>query len=753
MPQSEVFTEAEVLNPGPLGDPDIRLLAFELQEAISTPFELRVELISSKSDLDTGALIGKSLVVKMTLPSGQARHLNGRIASAALLGSFRATAFRYDAVVRPGLWFLTHTRRSRVFSNQDAVAIVKSVLASSQSLGVSVDSKVTKTCATRPYCVQYQESDFDFVSRLLEEEGIYYFFKHSSNAHSMVLADAPEAHTALIASASMDYLPGASKAATNAEAILSWQCRDHVGPAKFELRAFDFERSTTSLNVTSQASAKGPDSLQVEVFPEGYLFEGADKGADKGPPTQQAQRFADVMAAQRNASARQVEGETDAGAMACGYTFEVSKLTVSAQNGKYLVTRTLTSFRQSLGQRDAASADTYSCRFSALKSEVPFRPAAVTPKPRMYGPHTAIVVGTGEVDPDAYGRVKVKFHWGPSSAQTSCWARVSHPWASKGFGMVALPRVGDEVVVDFIDGDPDHPLITGRVYNAQSMPPYELPAQKTVTGIRTRSSEGGEASNFNELRFDDKKGSEYVWLQAEKIFHRKVKNDAFDDVGQDQFVKIARDRMEDLGRDLHVKIGQHLIQKVAGDAQVDIGNDTIVNIGKQLNATVGTDLLAKVGGKAQVDVATNLAVNVGSNTALTTGSNLDISAGQNLASSAGANLDMKGAVNVTMEAGAKVDVKAGANMSLEATAQMSVKGLTISIGAATMITLKAGPSTITLGPSGVTIDGPLVKINSGGGGGDASSAGSATDAQKAEKAQPAAPKAPTAPTAQQDPIQ
>jgi type VI secretion system secreted protein VgrG len=713
----DIASNAEVLPSAGFPDKDIRLLRFQLFEALSEPFELTMQLSSENRSLDTARAIGKPLAIKITVRDGKERYIHGQIASASLLGSHRAQFFRYEAVVRPALWFLTHTRRSRVFENEDAVSIVKTVLGAASALGVSVDAKGLKGCAKRPYCVQYQESDFDFVSRLLEEEGIYYYFKHYENSHAIVLADGPGAHEPLIASAKMDYRPGPSRASVDEDSVLAWRIRDSVGPAKFALRDFDFERSADVLEEKAEAkSARGPRSLEVEVYPEGYLFDGGNKGNAKEPAGEQAKRFANVLAQQRDASARKIEGATDARAMACGHTFEIAKLPKEEQTGKYLVTYTEIEFRRGLGDREHDDAEaSYICAFRALPIDLPFRPAIVTTKPRMFGPHTAMVVGKGEIDPDPYGRVKVRFHWGPSSAQTSCWARVSHPWAGKGFGMVALPRVGEEVVVDFLDGDPDRPLITGRVYNAQNMPPYELPAQKTVTGIRTHSSEGGGAGNFNELRFDDKKGDEYVWLQAEKIFHRWVKLDAFDVVGQDQHVKIARDRTEEVGRDWQVGVAQHFVQTVGGDAQIEIGKDTIVNIGAHLNATVANDLLAKAGGKTELDVGSDMAINVGANTAL----------------SAGANFDLKSGANAAIESGAKMDLKAG---------------MAIAISAGMSLTLKAGAGTITLGPAGVTIDGPLVKINSGGGG------SAAAAAKKANKAQPKKPKEPVKPTEQKDPI-
>ena len=692
-----IGSKAEVLSPTSLGDANLRLLRFELSEALSQPFELRLELASENKALDTGAALGQPLGAKITMADGTVRHLHGRIASAALVGSLRSDLYRYEAVVRPGFWFLRFTRHSRVFQKEDIVSIVKTVLQPAASIGVSVDVKAQKTYPKRPYCVQYNESDFDFVTRLLEQEGAYYFFEHAAGSHSMVLADSAKAHQPLVASATLDYLPGASKAATDLEGVLEWVARDHAGSSKFTLRDFDFERVTTKLEAAARVASttKGPSGLEVERYGEGYRFEGADKGAAKTDPDAQAKHIAAVLAAQRDASARQIDGATDALGMACGHTFEIDKLPVAAQNGKYLCTRTNLAYQQGHGDLPGNEVTSYACTFGAQLVTRPFRAERSVPWPRMHGPQTAIVIGSGEIDPDEYGRVKVRFHWGPDDARSSAWVRVATPMASKGFGMIALPRVGDEVVVDFLEGDPDQPLITGSVWNAQNMPPYTLKERKTVVGLRTRSSEGGSADNFNELRFDDKKGDEHVWLQAEKIFHRHVKNDAFDVVGQDEHVKITRDHFGEIGRDWQVSIGQHAVLKIAGDTQVDIAKDTIVSIGAKLDATVTGDVTAKSNGNGQLTFAQNL------------------------------------------------DIDAGTNVALTAGANVHVKGASIVIEGASQMTLKAGAGTITLGPGGVTIDGPFVKINCGGAG---------SVAQAAKKASPVKPKAPKAPTAQKDPL-
>ena len=754
-----IASKADVVVPGSLGDPDVRLLRFELTEGLSQPFELRLDLASKKGTLDTGKLLGQSISVKLTLPSGTERHLNGRVAEAGLAGSLRGQHFQYRVVLRPGLWFLTHTRKSRIFPDKTALEAVQQVLGESyaSAVGVKLDVRTRTTYTKRPYCVQYHESDFDFVSRLLEEEGIYYYFKHESGSHSMVLCDGPTAHDALLSSARMAYRPGASQASTDEECVLAWHHTDIAGPSAFTVRSFDFERPSKKLEATGKPStAPGPSNLAVHVFPEGYLFEGAveDKqGSTKKSADDQATHFAKVMAERRDAQARQIDGATDALAMACGHTFDVSQLPNDSQNGKYLVTRTVIEYTQGLPEASGSADSAYSCMFSALSHSVPYRPPAATPRPVVHGPHTAIVIGSGEIDTDMYGRVKVRFPWGQDTVLNSCWARVSYPWASKNFGALALPRVGDEVVVSFVDGDPDHPLITGRVYNAENLPPYELPAHKTISGIRTRSSEGGAADNFNELRFEDKKGDEHVWLQAEKIFHRKVKLDAFDKVGQDQHVDIVRDRLEKLGRDWHVEVGQHLTQKVVGDVQVDIGKDTLANIGAHLKLNVANDIATKVGGSVELNAASKLQINTGADTALTSEAKVDIDMASDGKFTSGTKLELNAGQAMALEAGQTLDLKGGMKIVAEGGMSISLKaGAMVVIDGGTQITLKAGPSTVTLGPAGVTIDGPLVKINSGGGGGNANAAKAATKAAKAKKAEPDKPKAPTKPTEQKDPI-
>jgi type VI secretion system secreted protein VgrG len=331
----------------------------------------------------------------------------------------------------------------------------------------------------------------------------------------------------------------------------------------------------------------------------------------------------------------------------------------------------------------------------------PFTNEALTPKPIVRGPQTAVVVGPAgdEIHVDRLGRVKVHFRWdrvGSKNEQDTCFIRVATPWASKGYGMISHPRIGDEVVVSFLEGNPDRPLITGSVYNGDNKPPYELPPQATVSGVRSHSSKGGAASNFNELRFDDKKGSEYVWLQGEKDFHRFVKNDATDEVVRNNQVEIGKNHTASVGEAYDLKIGK--------TAQLE----------------VGTDASVKVLGDMKMEVVGATGLKVGS------------------------GLDIKCNAAIAVASGAAMDVDAGGSLTVSSAGAVHIKATSgVVIDGGMSLTIKVGGTFIVLDPSGVSIVGPIVKNNSGGSPGSAASA---------TKANPSAPQAPTAIVHKNDPL-
>jgi type VI secretion system secreted protein VgrG len=545
--------------------------------------------------------------------------------------------------------------------------------------------------------VQYRESDFAFVSRLMEEEGIYYYFKHEKDKHTLVLCNGPSGHTA-IEGATLAWAARQLGDQLREDVVTEWSRAHSLRPLKYTHTDFSPDAPSVDLRGTAQRSASypKPNDLEVADYPGGYEDLAMDDTSSA--KRSEGERLAKLRVDAFESGHVVATGLTPYRHMAAGVTFSLSD---HQDAGGYLVTRVAYEMEYSgYEANDDTVAFGFDCRFTAVPKDIKFQPQPVSVRPTVQGPQTATVVGPrgDEIHTDKYGRVKLQFHWdrlGKKDEKSSCWVRVSHPWASKQFGMIALPRIGDEVVVEFLEGNPDRPLVTGRVYNGTNMPPYALPAQQTISGIKSQSSKGGGLSNANELRFDDKKGDEYVWFQAEKDFHRLVKNDAFDSIGKDLWVDIAKNASHTVGENVSIAIGK----------------DTTVSIGKDTHVTLGADM--------NLDMAGALNMNIGDNVAV------------------------YGAEAVALGVGGALDIDAGQTAKLSAVSSIHIKGMGVVIDGGTQLTIKAGGSFVTLGPEGVSIKGALVMINSG---------GAAPPAGKAKKASPAKPKEPAEPKANKDPL-
>ena len=428
-------------------------------------------------------------------------------------------------------------------------------------------------------------------------------------------------------------------------------------------------------------------------------------------------------------------GRTNAHDIACGATFQVKESGGgllgglmgggdSKREGKYLVVsaeyhiefadhEAIEDLKTISRRRDGFLADV----LAIDADELPFRPARSTPKPVMHGPQTAVVVGASgnEIETDKHGRVKIQFHWdrdGKKDQNSSCYVRVAQPHAGKSFGFWSVPRVGQEVVVDFIGGDPDRPLITGAVYNDANPIAYELPKLATVSGWRSRSSKEGTLEMFNELRFDDAKGKEYVWLQAQKDFYRSVKENAFDHVLKNETVKVKLTRKEVIGENWFVNVGKDVMHEYGKDMHVKVAGDVFYTGAATLQATFTKDIQIKGEATFGLDIKDKLDAKIGGETKL---------------ASTGA-LHLKSDNNFLMEAAQKLSLKAGADLLAEGI-NVKVKGSAeVVIEGTAGVKLVCGGSSIALTSAGVDIVGPMVKINSGGGGGSAGSAQSATAA-------------------------
>lgn len=568
----------------PLGDNVLLIEALHGEERISGLFEFTLDLLSENSAIAFGGIVGKTATITIEGKAGP-RYINGFISRFLQGPKADPMMTRYQATLVPWLWNLTQAADCRIFQKLSVPDIIKQVF---QGRGFTdFRMSLTGTYQPRVYCVQYRETDFAFVSRLMEEEGMFYFFTHTADKHVLVIADSATACQPCPGQSSYAYEPVAG--AFTEDCVMTWVQEQDVRPAKCTLSDYNFETPSNNLlvNRATTATVGKNDKLEVYDYPGEYL------------KTDAGQNYAKLRMQEHETLQTQTNGTSDARAFTPGFTFDLTRHYRSDYNGSYLITSVVHDATSNLA--DDGGGDTYANSFTCIPKATPYRPARVTPKPVIRGCQTALVVGTSgeEIDTDKYGRVLVQFYWdrlGKKDQNSSCWIRVATPWAGKTWGMIHIPRIGQEVVVAFLEGDPDQPLIVGSVYNAEQMPPYTLPDNKTQSGLKTRSSLKGGTDNFNELRFEDKKGSEDIFFHAEKDFHREVENDDDLKVGHDQTIDIKNNRTETVeqgnekvtikqgNRDVIVETGNdtHTISQGNRSVEIDMGNDTLtIKMGNQ----------------------------------------------------------------------------------------------------------------------------------------------------------------------------
>ncbi len=492
----------------------LKFRAMRGREGLSQLFEFEVDMVSPSFNLDLKQLLGTSLTIEIS-DGAAPRHLNGTVVRFELVGRASETGrhYVYRALVQPWLWYLTRTTDCRIFQNKSVPEVLDEVLG---KYGFEFEKRLTGSYRPWEYCVQYQESDFAFVSRLMEHEGIAYHFEHTKNTHLLVLADDSGSYGRLPGYASIPYRPRDRVLNAMEPCIDRWRVAEQITSGRVMLDDFDFRKSRASLQSVRQ-DPKPHDHSTYEVYEwlGGYSEH------------QQGDAYARIRLQELQCAHELAAGHTNVVGMAPGYLFEMTHCPRESDNREYLVTET----RYDLQEPDYATGTTESvCQFdfTVLPSNVPFRPARKTPRPRTNGPQTATVVGPEEIWTDRFGRVKLQFRWdryGQADENSSCWVRVSSSWAGANFGTMHMPRVGQEVIVDFIGGEPDRPIVTGRVYNNDQMPPWELPANATASGILTRSSAGGAANQANMLRFEDRTGAEQILLHAERNLDVEVEAD------------------------------------------------------------------------------------------------------------------------------------------------------------------------------------------------------------------------------------
>lgn len=645
--QMKVFT--------PLGEDYLLINKFSAREAISELFEFELELLHEEeegedrtpTDVDPTDILGQGVAVLIAQKDGTERIFSGMVSSFSR-GHRRTRFTYYYAKVVPHVWMLTQNIQSKIFQHQSVPDILRDVLS-----GFEVKYEIQGNFQPRDYCVQYRESDFDFISRLMEEEGIYYYFEHLDGKHTMIIANTPQSHVALPSKNTIKYAIEAGDEYEFEAAISDLWVDTRLQSGKVTMWDYNFQEANNKLQRQQPTMFRVGDNQQLEIYdyPGGYArkYDGIDRGGGENPSRlreihNDSQRTIENAMNALDCGYRVLSGSSDCSSFTAGHKFTLIEHPDSALNCDYMLTTVTHEAEQNPSYISEEEVDEpYTNSFTCIKQgqgTPRYVPPRKTDRPVIPGTQTAMVVGPSgeEIFTDKYGRIKVQFHWdrhGTVDESSSCWVRVAQAWAGNGWGSMFIPRIGMEVVVHFIDGDPDQPIVTGCVYNPLAMPAYTLPDEKTKSGVKTDSSTGG--GGFNELRFEDLAGEEQIFMHAEKNMDIRVKNDTKETVMHDRHLIVENNQLEDVRRDKHLKVG--------GDRNEDV-----------------------------------------TGTASLTAQEIQQKAKQNFAVEATQGVHIKGTVSNVIESTSSV-------------------------------TIKCGGSSISLSPASISITAPMVNINSGGGGG------------------------------------
>lgn len=626
------------------------------QESLCRPFEFRVLAVATSDDFSFDDLAGSEAVVKLETgdpDAGEYRYFHGVISQVAHAGFNLQGLSRYELTLVPWIWFLSQTTDCRIFQNLSVPEILEQLFSEANG---NYRLELNGTYPPRDYCVQYGETDFDFVHRLMEYEGIYYFWIHEEGGHRMVICDAMGSHHEVGGFEEVIYRANAA-GVQDRPVLSSWSLKQRVTPGRYSINSFDFKSPNPSPN--SKLLSRSDGNWQ---HPQGTheVYENAGDFIDRD----EGERYARVRREEVQCVAKTIVTQTNARGLTSGCKFTVTENPRRDQNGEYLVTGV--NFVASAGNYGSGSQsgpETYQCSLTGIPTSGVFRPARVTPVPRMRGPQTAIVCGPSgeEIYVDKYGRVKLQFLWdrrGTFDAGSSCWVRVSQAWAGVGFGSMNIPRIGQEVIVDFLDGDPDRPIITGRVYNGSNMPhssnagrdggaPSDLTQAAMMTSFKSNSL--GGSGGHNEITMNDAGGAETLFFKAQKDEIHKVGNNRNDKVEVDEKREVGSNRERTVG-------GKETIT-VAGDRKVSMGANHTEEIGANQKITVGAGQTIIIGSNLSLSVAGNSETKIGGTSKLTVGASHETSAAAGIKLTSLASIELSvGGSSITLTPGG-IDIK------------------------------------------------------------------------------------------------
>ncbi|HJR29836.1 MAG TPA: type VI secretion system tip protein TssI/VgrG [Pseudomonas sp.] len=697
----------------PLGGDVLLLRSMEGNEELGRLFHYELNLTSEDRAITFDHLLGKPMGLTLELHDGGKRYFHGIACSCRQLtghGQFAG----YHVSLRPWFWLLTRTSDCRIFQNNTVPDIIKQVF---RDLGFSdFEDSLSGSYRQWEYCVQYRETSFDFVSRLMEQEGIYYYFRHEQARHVLVLADAYGAHSTVADYDSVPFYPP-DRQMRERDHFYDWQLTREVQPGSLELNDYDFQRPRANLGVRSSVSrSHGNGDYPLYDYPGEYA------------QSNDGEHYARTRIEAIHSQFERVQLRGRARGLGSGHLFTLTGYEREDQNREYLVVSARYHIHQEpyeSGTQDLS--EQFVGELACMDASQVFHPLPLTPVPIVRGPQTAVVVGPEgeEIWTDQYGRVKVHFYWDrhdQSNENSSCWMRVSQAWAGKNWGAMQIPRIGQEVIVSFLEGDPDRPIITGRVYNAEQTVPYTLPANATQSGVKSRSSKGGSPANFNEIRMEDKKGAEQLFIHAEKNQDIEVENDETHWVGHDrnktidndETVHVKHDRTETVDNNEDISIGVNRTERVGSNETINIGSNRTISVGANETATVtlqrthavGINETIAIGAAQEVVIGAFQTVNVGAYQNVNVGLYQSTNVGANRSVDVGANLSTTVKANESRKVGAGRTTDIDNNDALTVGKDLVIDAgdsVTITTGKASIVMKKDG--TISIRGKDITIDG------------------------------------------------